>query len=110
MFVRRGVTSLANDLIALLATCLLMLSTLLAFDKVMDEMLQSLLVTVKLSFQVLAPIVFGKVAFLFVIATVVEVVRSAVKAVLVCFIQVRSESVLISEHSGSRLAGCLLSV
>lgn len=107
MFERRTVTTLANDAIVGIGLTLLAVAALAvyglmtgvmmfgAFMKIgADSMLDSsdadssdVVDTVEF-WSVVGPQIFGVVALVFLISTVLEVVRSGVKAVFVCFVQV----------------------
>lgn len=106
MFERRTVTTLANDVVVGVGLSLLAVSAVIvyvlvtatmmfgAFMKVggdslfNDEQDASEVVDSVEFWSVVGPQIFGVVALVFLISTVLEVVRSGVKAVFVCFVQV----------------------
>eukprot|EP00752_Nemacystus_decipiens_P002056 g1968.t1 len=117
MFQRRAVTTLANDIVVEVGLTLLALSATLAYvlltgmimfggimkvfsdaeesGKDADEMMDSFEF-----WTVIGPQIFGVVALVFLVSTVLEVVRSGFKAVFVCFVQ---DPEMLAEKHGHEL-------
>lgn len=111
MFQRRAVTTLANDIVVEVGLRLLAVSATVVYVLVTGVMMFGAFMRVggadffeddgtngdhkepkvdTIEFwSVVGPQIFGVVALVFLISTVLEVVRSGFKAVFVCFVQVR---------------------
>lgn len=101
LFQKRGVTALANDFIVDVGLSLLAVSSaiiyvfisLALFAVALDINGGELGGADTVTFWgFIGPLIFGAVACVLLVSTVLEVVRSGFKAVFVCFVQVRQET------------------